>query len=181
MASVSRVYSRLRVARRHDLGTNVARSMRKRGLVPAALQGDRLPNISLTVEFDELMALARKVHFEMKLLELDLDGEAIKALPKYVERTDYHRVQSLFEADVQSITFRRWPRDPERDPVKINMPLIPINEDKCPQVKNGGYVHDMFSAHGLPLLVRSEDFPPFIHLDMSRADEKARAARLRPL
>ena len=39
-------------------------------------------------------------------------------------------------------------------------------------MKNGGYVHGMFARNGLPLLCRSDDFPPFIHLDMARADER---------
>ena len=75
----SRVLHQLRAARRHGLGTRVARQLREQGLVPAALQGDRLPNLPLSVEFDELMPIARKVHFEMQLLELLLDGETIKA------------------------------------------------------------------------------------------------------
>ena len=58
-----------------------------------------------------------------------------QALPQCVDREGYDKVQTLYEAQVSSITFRRWPRDPERHPVKINMPLIPINEDKCPAVR----------------------------------------------
>lgn len=171
-SAAARPVSTLRVLRREGLGKYVARRMRAAGNTPCALQGDRLPNIPLSVCSEELMALAAKPYFETTLLDLELDGEITRVLPRIVDRTGFESVSRVGEARVTHVTFRRWPRDPVRHPVEFDMPLLETNEEKCAQVKNGAYVHNMFAQNGLPLLLTAEGFPPFLAADMSRADAK---------
>ena len=171
-SAAARPVSTLRVLRREGLGKYVARRMRAAGNTPCALQGDRLPNIPLSVCSEELMALAAKPYFETTLLDLELDGEITRVLPRIVDRTGFESVSRVGEARVTHVTFRRWPRDPVRHPVEFDMPLLETNEEKCAQVKNGAYVHNMFTQNGLPLLLTAEGFPPFLAADMSRADAK---------
>ena len=71
--------------------------------------------------------------------------------------------------NIKHVNFRRWPRDPTRNPVKLKVPIVAINGDSVPRVKLGGYVHDIF-PRGLPCLVSdAEHVPRFFVVDMRRA------------
>ena len=72
---------------------------------------------------------------------------------------------------MEHVNLRRWPRDPERNPVKLSVPIIITNEEATATVKAGGYVHSMFAETGLKCLVRDpEHIPRFIVADMRKAD-----------
>ena len=146
------------------LGSTYSRALRKDGRVPANLVGDRLPFVHLHVSKEELDPFIRRTHMQRELLTLRIEGgETIKVLPQefqYVDRINYEPIH---------ITFRRWPRDPVSNPVKLRVPIIFLNEGVVPAVKNGGYVHDMWIEGGLPCLVRDpEHIPRFIIADMKR-------------
>ena len=148
--------------------------MRKNGPTPCAIIGDRLPYVSISVATADLMPLARRTHFQRELLTLkveggisDFEGETCYMLPLDI------RYEDLSSFKVEHVTFRRWPRDPERNPVKMPIPLIFVNSETLPAVKAGGYVHEMFlTGQGLKCTVRQrEHIPRFIEADMRRADD----------
>ena len=131
--------------------------------MPAVLLGDRLPYVHVHVGTKELNPFAVRTHFQRELFTLDVeDGEKVKVLPQEVQ---FDATNTL---NIQSIVFRRWPRDPIRNPVKLRVPLIIINEEAVPLVRNGGYVHNMF-ATGLLCHVRDpEHVPRFVVADMKK-------------
>ena len=117
-------------------------------------------------------ATARRTHFQRELLTLkveggisDFEGETCYMLPLDI------RYEDLSSFKVEHVTFRRWPRDPERNPVKMPIPLIFVNSETLPAVKAGGYVHEMFlTGQGLKCTVRQrEHIPRFLLADMRRS------------
>jgi hypothetical protein len=79
---------------------------------------------------------------------------------------------NLKHFNVTHVNFRRWPRDPDRHPVKLAVPIIFTNEEALPAVKAGAYIHSMFAETGLKCLVRDPDnIPRFIVADMRRSTD----------
>ena len=159
----------LRAMKRAAFGVNHLPKTREQGFVPARLQGDFLPDKPLQLFRNELMKPEKAPGFERRLVRLLLDdGEDVLALPKEVKRT----LVSRFAA-IHHIGFVRWPRDPQTHPLKLNIPITVVNEEKIPVIKRGGYVHNMFySIGGLPCIVETPDFPHTLVADMDLADAK---------
>lgn len=157
-----------------ESGQYRCRLMRKAGRTPINLVGDRLPYVSLSVDTKELMTFVRRTHCQRELLTLrvpggvsDFEGEDCLVLPQIIDLKD----RQTF--GVNSVTFRRWPRDPERNPVKVSVPLIFMHQDAVPAVKAGSYVHEMFeTGQGLRCWVRQrEHIPRFLLCDMRRSKD----------
>ena len=212
----------LRAMKRVNFGTNQNVTLREQGFIPARLQGDWLPDKWLQLFNSELRAPSKAPGFQRRLLKLILDdGEEVLAMPKQADRTITTKL-----VEVTHVGFVRWPRDPESNPLKLNIPVTVVNADKMPvvrrllppppppppappplplragallllfsaargraealrpsppqappptlpQVKRGGYVHNMFNClGGLPCTVETPDFPHTVVADMDLADSK---------
>jgi ribosomal protein L25 (general stress protein Ctc) len=121
----------LRAMKRVKFGTHQNVTLRKEGFVPARLQGDWLPDKWLQLFNSELRVAAKAPGFQRRLLKLILDdGEEVLALPKQADRSITTKL-----VEVEHVGFVRWPRDPESNPLKLNIPVTIVNEDKMPIVR----------------------------------------------
>lgn len=157
---------------RDEMGQHKCRKLRDTGKTPINVVGDRLPYVPLTVDTKELNAFLKRTHCQRELMTLRVDGgispfegEEALVLPQeiqYFDRLDYKP---------RHVTFRRWPRDPERNPIKLAVPLIFTHQEDIAQLKVGHYVHEMFEVgQGLRCYVsQREHIPRFIPADMRRA------------
>lgn len=158
----------------HEFGQYRCKQMRKAGRIPCNLVGDRLPYVPLSIDREALLPLLRRTHVQRELLTLKVEGgvspfegEEVLVLPQQIRLVD------RLHFEPEHIQFRRWPRDPERNPVKMNVPIVFTHEDKIPKLKSGYYLHEMFEVgQGLKCTVRQrEHIPRFIEADMRRADD----------
>jgi ribosomal protein L25 (general stress protein Ctc) len=155
---------------REQYGRYKCKLLREAGRMPCSLVGDRLPYVSLSVSTEELLPIIRRTHCQREILTLRVsggispfEGDEVHVLPQEIQYKD------LNAGKVEHVTFRRWPRDAERNPIKLAVPIIFINQDAA--VKGGGYVHEMFEVgRGLKCSVRlKEHIPRFLLADMRRA------------
>ena len=121
----------LRAMKRLNFGTHQNVTLREQGFIPARLQGDWLPDKWLQLFNNELRAPSKAPGFQRRLLKLILDdGEEVLAMPKQADRTIATKL-----VEVTHVGFVRWPRDPENNPLKLNIPVTVVNEDKMPVVR----------------------------------------------
>ena len=122
----------LRAMKRVTFGTHLNEALRKQGFTPARLQGDWLPDKWLQLFSNELRVPQLAPGVQRRLLKLILDdGEETLALPKQVERTVDTKLVVATHAG-----FVRWPRDPENNPLKLNLPVTIVNADKLASVRS---------------------------------------------
>jgi len=140
--------------------------IREANFVPATLAGDKVLPMKIAVE-EKFYQLARKPHIQRKLIQLDLEGHIVSVLTKSMIMKDW---QFGGDSVVSTLHFNRWPRHPEKNPVRIRIPLLVTNMDRCPKIKKGGfYVHDYFER-GIECKVSdAETLPTHFVADMSRA------------
>lgn len=149
---------------RKSTGTMATKELRKSEHVPASLLGDCLPFVHLSVDKQQLMPFLRRSHYQRELFTLDVEGgETVQVMPQYVQ------YDAAWTLNPWSLNLRRWPRDSERHPVKLRVPIWFSHQDTLPAVKAGGYVHNMF-GEGLECLVRDPaNIPRLIVADMRRS------------
>ena len=155
-----------------DFGQHRCREMRKNGLTPCNVVGDRLPYVSLAVDTKALLTFIKRTHCQRELMKLRVEGgisphegEETYVLPQEIQ---YENRQSF---KLEHVTFRRWPRDPARNPVKLSVPLVFVHQESVPAIKAGSYVHEMFeTGQGLRCWVSDrEHIPRFFLADMRRS------------
>ena len=148
----------------NGFGRNYAARIRERGRIPAVLCGDRLPFVHITVCKKELAPFVKRTHFQRELMTLQIEGgEKVKCL---VQEVTY---KVSYSDEIEHIHFRRWPREPKKNPIKLGVPLISFNDKDLPTIKAGGYVMDIFAQKGLPVRVRNPNhIPRFFLVDMKK-------------
>lgn len=155
-----------------EFGNSRCQKLRDSGRTPCNVVGDRLPYVSLSVDTNELILFLKRTHCQRELMTLRVEGglspfegEETLVLPQELQYEDKKHFNPTH------VTFRRWPRDPERNPIKLAVPLIFMHAESIPAVKAGSYVHEMFeTGQGLRCWVRQkEHIPRFIIADMRRA------------
>lgn len=153
--------------RRTELKKHIVGKLREEGKLPASLSGDRLPEVSLTLDAKAASAAARRGNLRQRLVTLQIDEEEpIQALAREIQGAPMNDVTPLH------ITFVRWPRNPKKNPLRMWIPFEIINESKHPSVKAGAYVMEYFQLYqGLEVRATSPDFPEKIIADFSKAQE----------
>jgi len=76
----------LKAESRSTQGTGAARAMRRGGQVPAVIYGRGREPVSLAVSGVELGRLLEKIHPESTIVELTLDGSAVRTLIREIQR-----------------------------------------------------------------------------------------------
>lgn len=124
---------------RSRTGSNISAHLRGFGRTPAVIYGGSQPEILISVNTLDLLALMRqtKAHFYNQVFRLNIYGTSAfeYVIPRMVDMDPV-----TFE--LNSLTFLRYTPG---QPIAVEFPLQCINEDDCVGVKNGGaFIQLMF-------------------------------------
>lgn len=72
----------LKAQARSGVGKGAARAVRRQGLIPAVIYGDKKPPTPIALSYSEAMKRIYAGGFLSRILTLDVDGEKIKVLPR---------------------------------------------------------------------------------------------------
>ena len=109
---------KMQIEKRTDKGSNVVNKMRAKGMIPGVLYSRGKETVHVAVNKPEFIRVYRKAG-STSLLELDLDGVAIPAIIKDIQRHPYK--DEVLHIDLQELNMA--------EKIKITIPIVLLNRD----------------------------------------------------
>ena len=144
--------------RRERAGKGASRALRREGRVPAVIYGGKEEPLMIHVEEKELVRQLMTGHFMNSLLQIELDGEQIRTIPKDVA---LHPVNDR-------PTHADFLRLSKGSKIEVSVPVIFMNEEASPGLKKGGVLNVV--RHELELVCASSNIPDEIEIDVAGKD-----------
>lgn len=145
----------LEATKREKAGKGASRAVRRTGLVPAVVYGDKKAPVLLSLTEKTLVAHLNKKGFWTHQFEIQVDGEKHRTLCQDVQ---FHRVSGRpIHADFLRIA--------KNSVLTLEIPVHVINEDKAPGLRDGGVlnlVHRSIEVHCSP-----DNIPESLELDVT--------------
>ena len=148
----------LKAQAREGVGMGAARELRRQGLVPAVIYGDKKPPVTISIAYKDAMKSIYAGGFLSHVLELDVDGTKHSVIPRdyqldpvkdFALHVDFLRVGKGSKLNVQ---------------VHVNF----INEEASPGLKRGGTLNIVH--HTLDLTVDASNIPEEVTVDLTGLD-----------
>jgi large subunit ribosomal protein L25 len=143
---------------RDRAGKGASRALRREGRVPAVIYGNNEDPQMVHVEEKILNKLLGTGHFFNSVVMVEVDGKAVRTLPKDVA---FHPVSDRpLHADFLRVS--------EHASVHVNVPVLFINEEQSPGIKRGGVLNVVL--HELELICDAAEIPDDITVDLAGYD-----------
>jgi large subunit ribosomal protein L25 len=140
---------------RDRAGKGASRALRREGRTPAVIYGGNEAPVAIHLEEKALNKALGTGHFFNSVVELTVDGQTLRTLPKDVA---FHPVSDRpLHAD-----FLRISKD---SVVHVDVPVVFINEAKSPGLKKGGILNVV--RHELEMICSPDSIPDDIIVDVS--------------
>ena len=141
---------------RTDLGKGASRRLRHADKVPAILYGAEKEPVALTLEHNKVLQAQEFEAFYSHVLTLNIDGEAVQALVKDMQRHAY-------KPKIMHLDFLRVD---DTHTVTVHVPLHFINEDSAPSIKSEGG-HAEHHIVDIEISCLPAHLPEFIEVDLN--------------
>ncbi len=148
----------LKAQARSGVGKGAARALRREGLIPAVIYGDKKPPLPISISYNEAMKSIYAGGFLSHIITVDVDGEKHRVIPRDYQldvvkdkalHVDFLRVGKGTKLNVQ---------------VHVNF----INEEASPGIKRGGVLNIVH--HTLDLTVDGDNIPEEVIVDLTGLD-----------
>jgi large subunit ribosomal protein L25 len=141
------------------VGTKGAlRSLRVGGRVPGVVYGEGEEQVLISLETRVLKRALNNPRFASTLFDLELDGQAIRVLPREVQR-------HMITEDPIHIDFQRIGRGAA---VTVTIPVVFANEEGSPGLKRGGVLNVV--RREVELVCPADAIPAEIRIDLAGFD-----------
>ncbi|TXI11283.1 MAG: 50S ribosomal protein L25/general stress protein Ctc [Rhizobium sp.] len=145
----------LKAEARERVGKGSARELRRNGLIPAVIYGDKQAPISIALNTNEVTKRIHAGGFLTTVATIDVDGKKIKVLPK-----DY-QLDPVRDFTVH-VDFLRVSGNTE---VTVEIPVHFENHEKSPGLKAGGVLNIV--RHEVEVHCPADAIPEFFTVDLS--------------
>ena len=143
---------------REAFGKGAARALRRAGRLPAVVYGGKGEGVSFSLEYRSVERRWLSGGFLSTPLELALNGERLRVLPKQVQ---LHPVRD----DLLHVDFLRLDKGAV---IAVEVPVRFLNEDESPGLKRGGVLNVV--RHAVELNCPADAIPEFIEVDLAGRD-----------
>ncbi|MBW8283405.1 MAG: 50S ribosomal protein L25/general stress protein Ctc [Rhizobium sp.] len=144
----------LKAEARERVGKGSSRELRRNGLIPAVIYGDKQAPIAISLNTNEVTKRIHAGGFMTTIATIEVNGEKINVLPK-----DY-QLDPVRDFTMH-IDFLRISADSK---VTVEVPVHFVNEDKS-AIKIGGVLNIV--RHAVELHCPANDIPEFITVDLA--------------
>ncbi len=145
----------LKAVRRARSGKGAARAERRAGRVPAVIYGDNKEPELISIDFPEIYKHFIKGRFESTLVELDVDGEKTRTIPRDVQ------LDPVKDLPIH-VDFLRLGKGAR---ISVEVPVEYVNEEASPGLKRGGALNVV--RHQVEVWCRASQIPEKIEVDLS--------------
>src|SRR5882672_11503880 len=139
---------------RASAGKGAARATRRAGRVPAIIYGDHKDPVLISLEPRELARAASRPGFFATLVDLRVDGDSHRTLPRDVQ---YHPVS---DAPLH-VDFMRVGAGAQ---VTVAVPVVFINHERAPGLRRGGILNIV--RHGIEVVCSVDNIPERIVVNL---------------
>jgi len=143
---------------RASAGKGAARATRRAGRVPAIIYGDHKDPVLISLEPRELSRIVSKPGFFATLVDLRVDGDSHRTLPRDVQ---YHPVSDA----ALHVDFMRVGAGAK---VTVTVPVVFINHERSAGLRRGGLLNVV--RHGIEMTCSVESIPERLTVDLSGLD-----------
>jgi large subunit ribosomal protein L25 len=148
----------LKASARDRVGKGAARALRREGLLPAVIYGDKKPALPITIPVKETTLTLHKGGFLINIGTIDIDGEKHQVIAKDFQ---LHPVRD----DVLHVDFLRVTGNTT---LTVDIPVTFINEETCPGLKKGGMLNVV--RHTVELIVPANAIPETLVFDLAKVE-----------
>ena len=145
----------LKAETRERVGKGSSRELRRNGLIPAVIYGDKQAPLSIAISTKDVTQRIHAGGFKTTVATIDVNGEKIKVLPK-----DY-QLDPVRDFTMH-VDFLRVSGDTH---VVVEVPVHFVNEEKSPGIKAGGVLNIV--RHAVELHALAGNIPEFITADLA--------------
>jgi large subunit ribosomal protein L25 len=139
---------------RERVGKGAARAIRRAGRVPAIVYGDHKEPVLVSLEPRELVRAAARPGFFATLIDIKVDGESYRALPREMQS---HPVTDA----PMHVDFMRVGAGAQ---ITVTVPVAFINHERSPGLRRGGLLNIV--RHGIDMVVSADNIPDRIVVDL---------------
>ena len=148
----------LKAQARSGVGKGAARALRREGLIPAVIYGDKKAPLPLSISYNEAMKSIYAGGFLSHIVTLDVDGEKHRVIPR-----DYQL--DVVKDKALHVDFLRVGKGTK---LKVQVHVKFINDELSPGIKRGGVLNIVH--HTLDLTVDADHIPEEIVVDLTGMD-----------
>jgi large subunit ribosomal protein L25 len=148
----------LKAQARSGVGKGAARALRREGLIPAVIYGDKQPPLSISISYNDANKRIYAGGFLSHVITIDVDGAKHTVIPR-----DY-QLDPVKDKPLH-VDFLRVAKGTK---INVQVPVHFINEDKSPGIKRGGTLNVVH--HTLDLTVAADNVPEFVEVDLDGKD-----------
>ena len=148
----------LKAEARERVGKGSAREVRRNGMVPAVIYGEKQPPLAVQMSYKDVFLKIHAGGFKTTIATIDVGGEKIRVLPK-----DYQL--DPVRDFLMHVDFLRIGKNTV---VTVNIPVHFINEEKSPGIKRGGVLNIV--RHEVEFTCPADSIPEFITIDVTGSE-----------
>ncbi len=145
----------MKAERREKGGKGAARRLRKEGRVPGVVYGDKQAPEMISVGYVDLLKQVNTGMFESTLVELDIDGQKVRAIARDVQLDPVRD----FPIHVDFLRLGKGAR------IAVEIPVEYVNHEQSPGLKRGGALNIV--RHEVELYVSADNIPEKIVADLT--------------
>jgi len=145
----------LKAASRARAGKGASRAVRRDGLIPGVVYGDKKEPQLVSLAYRELEPHVQSGRFLSTLIDLEVDGQTVRAIPRDVQ---FEPVRDF----IVHVDFLRLGKDAR---IAVNIPVHFRNQEASPGLKAGGVLNIV--SHEIALYCSADFIPDEILVDLT--------------
>jgi large subunit ribosomal protein L25 len=145
----------LKATKRESVTSGDTNKLRERGFIPAILYGGKDPNAKISIDKKSVKGILNSESFLSKVVELDIDGNKQKAIPREV-------AYNVISDEPIHIDFMRVVAGAK---IALEIPVRFINHIDCPGLKVGGVLNIV--RRKVQLKCPADNIPEEIIIDLA--------------